>query len=233
MPKLLSLSLGTSDVRDLGFLEDLSRLRSFWHSNCGAVTDYSPLHRHRTLSQLSLRACFNLTSLDALPPLRFMRTLGIGDSCLGEGGLDELCREAPHLSTLDVSGCDWVTSLRPLTGLPLTDLRLDGCQQASDFDALRDLPAMELLSLIATGISDLEPLRSLSRLSILRLDLCASLNDLRPLASLPRLRNLYITDAAPGLDLAPLAANRKLTVHIAPGQEVRNAEALGRRLKVA
>ncbi|MFB4297436.1 leucine-rich repeat domain-containing protein [Actinomadura sp. NTSP31] len=62
---------------------------------------------------------------------------------------------------------------------------------------------------------------------------CRDITNLAPLASLPRLRSLDLIEAAPGLDLSPLAGNRKLIVRIAAGQEVRGAEALGRRLKVS
>lgn len=58
-------------------------------------------------------------------------------------------------------------------------------------------------------------------------------DDLTPLAGLPELRHLYIRGIAPGVDLAPLAGNRRLTVHIARGQDVRNRELLGRRVKVS
>lgn len=52
------------------------------------------------------------------------------------------------------------------------------------------------------------------------------------IGSLPRLRHLDLVGAAPGLDLAPLAANRRLTVTVRAGQDVRGADELGRRVTV-
>ncbi|MVZ99563.1 NACHT domain-containing protein [Actinomadura sp. LD22] len=140
---------------------------------------------------------------------------------------------APVLQSLYLNRCDWVTGLRAVARLPLRYLSLDGCRHAGDFDAIASLTRLTYLSLDGTSISDLEPVRNLPLVTTLRLRRCNLLTDLRPLASLASLRVLHLAHAAPGLDLSPLAANRRLTVHIAAGQEVRGAEALGRRLKVS
>lgn len=62
---------------------------------------------------------------------------------------------------------------------------------------------------------------------------CTAVTDLRPLAALPGLQHLRIEGIAPGTDLLPLVRNRRVTVSIAAGQDVRGGEALGRRLKIS
>ncbi|MFC4055009.1 NACHT domain-containing protein [Actinomadura syzygii] len=231
MPRLRSLYLNAPHVGEVDFLERLPQLRTFWLRECRTITDYSPLQGQCALTTLWLVNCTNLTSLEELPPLRPMHSLSISGSRLS-GGLDEISRETPRLSTLSVNRCDWVMSLRPLSSLPLTALYMDDCQHASDFDALSPLTGLEILSMGGSSISNLEPLRHLRKLKTLWLHDCQRLNDLQPLASLPRLKTLHIGGASPGLDLAPLAASRTLAVYIKPGQNVRNAEALGSRLKI-
>ncbi|GAA2152373.1 leucine-rich repeat domain-containing protein [Actinomadura napierensis] len=92
---------------------------------------------------------------------------------------------------------------------------------------------LEFLYLERSPVDDLTPLSGLDRLSVLYLRDCREVSDVSALASLPRLHTLDVAGAAPGLDLAPLAGNKKLTVYIVAGQEVRGGEALGRRLKVS
>ncbi|MER6813813.1 NACHT domain-containing protein [Spirillospora sp. NPDC000708] len=231
LPVLRYLTLASS-LTDLAVLRNLPQLTSLSLGMCEGVSDYSPLRRQRELTSLNLYGASKLTSIDALPPLGALRTLGVSDSNLTEG-LDGIRAAAPNLGRFYAERCRWVTGLRPLAGMPLIDLSLVGCHQASDFDTLASLTRLEHLSLDETGINDLEPLRSLSRLRTLWLWRCELIDDLRPLASLPALRVVRLENAAPGLDLSPLAGNRKLTVYIAAGQDVRGAEALGRRLKVS
>ncbi|MEU6747060.1 NACHT domain-containing protein [Spirillospora sp. NPDC046719] len=219
-------------VESLAFLRAIPQLATLWLNDCQEVADYSPLQRQRKLTNLLMHGCSQLTTIGVIPGMGSLRSLGVSDSNLVEG-LDEVCDAAPNLKQLFLSNCDWVTDLRPLVGLPLINLHMDGCRRADNFDTVASLPSLEWLSMDETDIRDLEPMRPLSRLSRLWLRRCGLVEDLRPLGSLPRLRHLHLQNAAPGLDLSPLARNRKLTVYIAPGQEVRGAEALGRRLKVS
>jgi hypothetical protein len=232
LPALRTLTFGSPGVSDLGFLDDLPRLDKFWLPNAEAVTDYSPLRRQTELTTLSMIDCTHLTSLAELPPLGSLDTFGVGFSYLAEG-LGKIREAIPGLRRLFVDGCDWVQDLLPLAGLPLTALHLSYCRHISDFNAIATLTDLKVLHVSWTAIGDLAPLASLTELRTLGLRGCKGLADLRPLASLPRLRSLHLEDAAPGLDLSPLAANRKLTVYIAAGQEVRGGEVLGRRLKVS
>lgn len=231
LPALRALTLGHPRLGALDFLDGLPRLEQLWLGRCDMIIDYSPLRRQSRLTTLWLDGCVHLTSLTMLPPLERVRTLGIGDSPLDDG-LDRISRAATRLLRLAASRCDWVTDLRPLAPLPLEGLYIAQCENVTDFEPLSSLTGLNYLNLSGTLIEDLRSLRALSELRQLWLSDCTRLGDLSQLASLPNLRHLDLGGAAPGLDLAPLAANRKLTVTVEAGQDVRGAEALGRRLKV-
>lgn len=231
LPSLRALTFAHPALDSLGFLDDLPRLDQLWLPKCGAITDYAPLRRHSRLTTLWLTGCTHVADLAALPSLGRLRTLGLSDSRLGDD-LARLCRAAPGLTTLITSRCGWLTDLRPLTALPLTELHIARCENVTDFEPLSSLAGLHTLNLSGTRVRDLGALRGLSKLSELWLDDCTGLEDLGPLASLPALRLLHLRDAPPGLDLTPLAANRRLAVSIRAGQDVQGAEALGRRLRI-
>jgi Leucine-rich repeat (LRR) protein len=231
LPALRSLELGIRGLADIGFLDELPRLRRVFLTYCDGVTDFSALYRQTELTYLWLVAATRLRSLSQLPPLGALHSLGLTRSHIAEG-LDEICEASPGLKNLYVNNCDWVRSLRPLTGLPLVELLLSACPHATDFDAIASLTALDTLGLSGTRIRDLTPLRPLTRLRRLYLQYCADITDLQPLADLPNLRVLYLHGAAPGLDLAPLAANRRIEVYISPRQSVRGLEKFKGRLKV-
>ncbi|TDB88512.1 NACHT domain-containing protein [Actinomadura sp. KC216] len=234
LPALRGFGFGFPGLTNLGVLDGLPPLDRLFLTESGGIVDYSPLRRQTELTTLSMFGCSHLTDLTILLPLLGrLRALGISGSKLAGDGLEAIRDQAPGLHALWVDYCDWVSDLSPLGGIPLTDLQLDGCRHVTDFAPLSSLTGLETLGLKETSIQDLEPLRSLTTLRSLFLNGCDRLTDLRPIASLPRLKVLDLTRATPGLDLSPLAANRKLTVHIGPGQDVRGAEALGRRLKVS
>ncbi|QKG26870.1 NACHT domain-containing protein [Actinomadura verrucosospora] len=232
LPRLRALTIGAPGLNDLTFLNDLPGLRELWLPSADAVTDYSPLKRQAGLTILAMTDCPNLTTLAALPPLRSLHTLGVNGSNLTED-LWAIREAAPSLGRLLVSRCDWVRDLHPLAGLPLVEFHANDCRHVDDFSPISSLIELDVLRLSRSSIRDLTPLTSLAKLRTLWLSDCEGLTDLRPLASLAKLRHLHLGSVAPGLDLSPLAGNRKLTVHIDAGQEVRGAEALGRRLVVS
>lgn len=233
LPMLRRLTVDCGGRGDLGFLDNLPRLDQLWLYACDAVADYSPVRRQTKLTSLNLFDCAHLTTLDALGPLSSLRSLGISGSRLTTtDGLGDICRAAPELRELSVGQCDWVTDLNPLTELPLTHLFIGGCRNITDFEPISALTGLRTLNIIGTSIENLGPLRSLTKLTHLYLRHCERITDLRPLAPLTNLRELDLEGATPGLNLSPLAANHKLTVRVGAGQDVRNAEALGSRLKI-
>ncbi|GAA4626359.1 NACHT domain-containing protein [Actinoallomurus vinaceus] len=231
LPRLTSLVLRTPGLTDLGFVRDLPALRTLHLAHLEDVTDLSPLRAQTALETLSLHDCSALTELDSLPLLDGLTGLEIPGSSV-DAGLDELVRRAPKLRALQLNHSPWVDDLRPLTRLDLTNLGLWGCRGITDFTPLAELSGLRFLDLEDTGIDDLTPLAGLVDLETFWLRHCGGVVDLTPLKGLRRLRELYIKDVAPGIDLAPLAGLRRLTVYIEQGQDVRNREALGRRVHV-
>ncbi|GAA4237978.1 NACHT domain-containing protein [Actinomadura meridiana] len=231
LPALQGLTVEFPGMNDLGFLDALPQLNQLYLADCDGVVDYSPLLRHAELTYLWLTNAIRLGSISALPSLRRLGTLGLNGAHIAEG-LEEIRGAAPGLHNVYVSHCDWVTSLRPLTGLPLFELYLEGCRQATDFDAISSLTTLNTLNLSNTRIRNLAPLRPLNQLRRLFLRGCDDITDLRPLADLPKLRVLHLHGTAPDLDWSPLAANRKLEIYILPRQSVRGLEKFKGRLKV-
>lgn len=232
LPKLRELTLRAPGMTSLRFLDSLPELSGVWLTACDEIEDFTPLVRHGGLHSLSVQDGRNLTELGSLPPLREVRRLGLSRTRL-DCGPAEVAEAAPKVDWLIIEECPWVDDLSPLGRLPLTDLRLSHCEAAADISVCAELEDLEFLYLAHSPVADLTPLSRLDRLSRLYLRDCREVSDVSTLASLPRLHMLDVAGAAPGLDLAPLAGNRKLTVYIRAGQEVRGAEALGRRLKVS
>jgi hypothetical protein len=102
----------------------------------------------------------------------------------------------------------------------------------SDLRPLSTQDNLWLLDLSHTGVRDLTPLKGLTKLNSLRLRGCDAVSDLGPLGGLKNLKELLIEGIAAGTDLTPLVVNRRVTVHVAAGQDVRGRKALGRRLRV-
>ncbi|WP_169809264.1 NACHT domain-containing protein [Actinomadura chibensis] len=230
LPALKSIQLDFPRLSDLGFLDALPRLKEIWLLECNAVTDFAPLKRQTELSSLWLHNCVHLTRLDALPPLSALHRLAVSRSRLVDG-LEGICQAAPGLKSLSATQCDWLNDLQPLRSLPLTELHMGGCKNVRDLGPLASLADLQTLTLSRTSIDDLEPLGSLSHLQHLWLDQCGHITDVSPLASLSNLAEVSLTHVAPGVDLSPLADHTGLTVTIGAGQDVRNADALGSRLK--
>ena len=233
LPKLQSLAVGLPGLADLGFLDSLPPLKTVWLTHCQDIEDYSPLLRFTGLRTLTLFSSSRLRSLRQLPPLKAVRSLGLDGSGLGRGELDPLVGASPNVTNLYLDNCDWLDDLAPLARLELQDLRIRGSSAVSDLCPLSGRADLSFLDVSLTRVGDLTPLEGLTKLRILRLSGCHAVADLRPVAALPNLQELRIGGIAAGTDLAPLALNRRLTVYITAGQDVRGGEALGHRLRIS
>jgi len=231
LPRLQGFATSVFGLADLGFLDELPLLESIWITECGDVEDPSSLLRFTALKTLGLHDCGWLHSLRQLPPLKTVETLYLSGARLGRE-LDALVEAASNVKSLILCNCEGFNNLRLLGELQLTSLHVGGNTAVSDLHPLSRQLHLSYLSLSETSVDDLTPLQGLSELKELWLDDCAAVTDLRPLASLPNLRELHIEGIAPGVDLSPLAHNRRLTVYIKAGQDVRGGEKLGRRLKI-
>jgi hypothetical protein len=230
LPKLKKLKITGPGMTDIDFVRGLPQLEVLHLDELQSVTDISPLLTQTSLEGLSINDCPALTSLADLPPLSGITSLSMTGSSL-TCGLQDLVRRAPKLRSLYLDESSWVDDIRPLVELDLEVLSLWSCRGVVDFAPLGDMSALTFLDLEDTNIGDLTPLARLTKLEVLWLRNCPDVADLRPLGGLPDLRRLYIRGVAPGIDLASLAGNRRITVYIDRGQEVRNRTMLGRRLQ--
>jgi serine/threonine protein kinase len=108
-------------------------------------------------------------------------------------------RALTALRTLDLTGADQLSDLRPLSGLPLQEFHCGGTNVAD----LRPLSGMPLndLELGGTPVVDLSPLKALPLRSLYLA--YTQVSDLSPLAEMESLRGLSI-DATHVRDLTPL-----------------------------
>ncbi|MEV4617746.1 NACHT domain-containing protein [Asanoa sp. NPDC049573] len=185
----------TVSPSSLDFLAEFSDLRSVGLRVLDQVGDLSVLTALPHLREIAL---WHLSVDATLPAAELARTLE--DLTLVEYYGDEVATMISSLSALRrlrVFQSDGLTSLRPLTSLPLLELWLRDCGGLSDLDQLSEIKTLETLVLIdcPTG-------------------------DLGFLARLPRLRDLYLRVDDP-FDLADLGERaRRLRVHLIGGQQL-------------
>ena len=113
---------------------------------------------------------------------------------------ERITARADGLLELDLTGTG-VSDLRPLTGMPLGDLKLNDCRDVRDLSPLRGI-TLTRLGLKRTAVSDLHPLADCPNLKSLDLSHTPA-SDLRPLAQLP-LRWLSLAQGE-ARDLTPLS----------------------------
>ncbi len=127
------------------------------------------------------------------------------------GGIrsDLLERETSGEFHLNLAGLK-ITSLKALTGIPLTTLNLSGCTDITDLSVLKGMPLTRLELVGLAGLTDLGPLKENKTLTELNLQNCVSVLDLGPLADLPLkrldLRGTRVTDLKPLGSCKQLAA---------------------------
>ncbi|WP_189158145.1 NACHT domain-containing protein [Lentzea pudingi] len=233
MPQLSSLALRLRTLTDLSFMDGLPDLRMVWLTSCESIENYGSLKRFANLETLALFGSLGLRDLGQLPTLASIKSLSLEGSKLSRGSLEALANQASSVTNLYLGSCDWLDNLDPLSDLSLQDFRIFGCSAVEDLSPLAEQQDLRFLEISKTGVSDLSPVAGLKNLRILRLRGCARVVDLTPLADLPNLRELLIEGIADDVDLNPLRENRKVSVQVAPGQLVRNSQALGARLTVS
>ena len=232
IPNLSTLNLAANALSDLDFIRNLPQLTGLHLEGLERVSEFSPLLAQRSLSSLTLEDCPALELLDVLPPLGNLHSLTLAGSSL-RCGLQDIVDRAPELRSLNLEFSSWVNDITPITSLNLDSLSLWTCRMIIDFMPLSEMHQLTYLDLEDTNIGDLTPLGQLAELDTLWLRDCENVTDLAPLSSLHSLSDLHIEGVSPGVDLAPLAGNKNITVHIRPGQDVRNRELLGRRVRIS
>ncbi|GAA0925077.1 hypothetical protein [Nonomuraea longicatena] len=157
----LSRSADYIDVSELSGLTELTAL-----SLRGAVriTDFSPLAELTRLENLDLGD----TRISDLSPLLGLRRLArLNLSRTKVASLEGFVDAFPHLTELDVTSCDAIDDVRPLSGA--SNLRsLDvSWTSVTDLTGLRDLPALEELTVgeKLVSLDGLDALPSLRKLA--------------------------------------------------------------------
>jgi hypothetical protein len=191
-----------------------------------------PLRAHAaSLRSLFLECTESPHDLAIMPELPVLRSLVLHVPGLTDLGFLNSLRS---LTSVVISYCADIGDYLPLRrSTALETLRLDDSGQLRSLDQLPPLGKVTDLSLRGSrlGRGALSALVSASpKVRRLHLDDCDWVDDLAPVTALPQLEELSITDIAPGTDLSPLIRNKRVHVWIAPGQDVRGADALGDRL---
>ncbi len=186
-----------------------------------------------TLRELHLRSTHDLVTLDAsactaleeiivedapnLTDITTLATAAANGSPLRRVTLEAAMLSAVDalagidtLEAVDLSGCAALTSIAPLGGRPLAEIKLAGCANLGALDGFpAALGAAELSLSGCAALTDLTPILAATDLTTLDLRDAASVTDLAPLADLPGLRVVAIrgTGVPPGAAppaLAPL-----------------------------
>ncbi|WP_306368575.1 NACHT domain-containing protein [Nocardiopsis sp. CC223A] len=226
---LKELNLGITGQESLDFIAQIPQLDRLTLRNLESIDDHSPLLSQESLTCLWLFCCPGLENVDVLPLSDSIEELCLTGSRL-RCDLSEVVARAPRTRRLNIWDCQWVSSLEPLSDLHLENLVLGQFNPRVDLGPIFSHKGLRVLWMQGVWIRSLEPLVELTQLRDLYLKDCLGIESLAPLASLPSLRKLNIVDAQPGLDLSALEVNRKLTVCIREGQDVRNREALRGRI---
>ena len=126
------------------------------------------------------------------------------DPQLGQDSLERLCGGRGDLVALDLSGCDRITSLAPLSRLRrLKVLDISGCTAVGDLSPLRDLKELSYLAAEGCiGLHSLGPLSGLEHLKVLDLSGCEGIFEIDPIPKLEGLEVLSLTSCSVEAGLA-------------------------------
>jgi hypothetical protein len=125
-------------------LASLTSLQSLILSDCGQLSDLSPLAGLASLQSLKLSGCYQLSDLSPLASLTSLQSLDLSGCRQLSGDLSPLVG-LTALRTLNLSLC-WELSgdLSPLAGLTsLQSLDLSWCHQPSDLSPLAGLALLQ------------------------------------------------------------------------------------------
>jgi serine/threonine protein kinase len=126
--------------------------------------------------------------------------------------------------TLNFGGCEQVSDLSPLRGMPLTTLDLSQCRQVRDLSPLHDMPLTSLNLTECGQVRDLSPLHGMS-LTALNLTFCVQVGDLTSLQGVP-LTALSISACGQVRDLSPLRGMKLTSLNLAYCSQIRDLSPL-------
>ena len=217
---------------DLSFVRCLPKLRSLMLTGLTEVEDFTPLISQHALDYLDLHDCHNLTDIDVLYPLTRLRSLSLGSPSLPPGSLQKITEAWPQIRLLQLANADWVTSLDPVTALPLEVLSIPECSQVNDIRPIASLSRLRRLLVAQVQFESLEPITKLRKLNLLNLWDHDRDIDLPSITRLPKLRTLSLGKVPADTDLTQLAVMRNLTIVLTEGQYVRGIRQLHRSTRI-
>jgi hypothetical protein len=212
---------------DLSFLTRLPQLTTLALPDLDETEDFTPLHSQPGLRDLILYGCGNLTDFEILRPFTALRRLGLFGASLPAGTISEIVNTWPQLRNLELVNADWVTSIAPVTALPLEVLSVE-CPQLTDITPIARLPRLRWLYIGGSPFPDLSPVTALTQLKVLNISRHGYplTLDLTPIAQLPALLRLSLYDVPGDTDLTPLAKMRNLTISMQEGQHIQGMQNL-------
>lgn len=232
-PKLRELKLYNGRFEsDLSFLRHLPQLSSLALPDLDDVTDFTSLLSQSSLRSLYLTKCKNLKSLEPIRHLSSLRYLTLGAASLSPGSIEEIARRWPRLRMLQLMDAPWLTSIEPITALPLEIITLNECGNLADINPIAQLDRLGTLFFFDNQSTDLRPLSALGRLAEVRLGGSGRTIDLSPLANLPKLKSIYLRNVSEDTDLSPLSKVRNVTITIAACKSIRGMGRLHRSVRV-
>ena len=127
---------------------------------------------------LNLRDNAHLNDISALSELP-IKSLNLSKTAVNN--LKPL--EGMPISELKLGNCGGIWNLEPLTGMPLTVLNIGCCRGVKNIEQLKGMP-LQHLNLSITSVSSLDPLKGMS-LKTLSLYQAGNISDLTPLKGMP------------------------------------------------
>lgn len=196
LANLKKLEVKAPSVGDFSPLASMTGLETLI-ANSDAMTDVKWMTNLTNLKRVKILGGSKLTSLEGLPALPSLTTIGIYNAAPAD--LSPLLA-MPGLKSVELNGCK-IADLTPLTQLPeLDDLSLYG-STVKDFSPLAGCAKLKKLMYYATKDADFSTLGKLTQVTELRGGL-TKLNDISWLENLPNLKKFdvfaeYVKDYSP------------------------------------
>jgi len=225
----LHCELGNSHLDDsrlaLTALERNRELRHLVITGCGDDLDLAPLANLPHLESLELECPGELPNLAPLAGVS--REWGLTLSAPAYAGSPLSLSGLASLTWLSLRGCDSLTNLGMLAGLPESVwwLSLYGFAQLTSLDGIAGATGLRTLELFdCPRVTSLAPLASVTSLEHISLGLLTRRPpDLTPLADLPRLATITLAGHTE-FDVAALAGMQDVTITVPPKARVTGAE---------
>ncbi|MBP3544273.1 MAG: hypothetical protein J6J86_08610, partial [Lachnospiraceae bacterium] len=212
MPQLTSLSIESDNLRDIGFLANMTELEELTLSHT-ELMDISILSECAdTVTKLHITDNYQVEDYSIISEFTNLTDLSLTVySCSFDQSiaLPEL-GSMPNLKRLYISGFDDISKLADAAGLE--ELTID-CYYGTDMSAMTSLTNLKRLVFLGMSceVSEIEPIRSLKSLEEIRLEESFIWGNAEWFLNLPALKSFYVdTYSTLGFDVANLQVNESL-----------------------